>query len=85
MTRRERRIKHRRVRRVLASVTALGTVGLGIGMAGPAAATKTSTDDSCNINDREFYTTFSRSFEVSQGNAQGHTETHLCDEEAGQG
>ena len=38
MTRRERRIKHRRVRRVMASATALGMVGLGVGLAVPAGA-----------------------------------------------
>jgi hypothetical protein len=38
MTRRERRIRHRRVRRVLASVTALGVLGMGVGLAGPAVA-----------------------------------------------
>jgi hypothetical protein len=40
MTRKERRIKHRRVRRVLASLTALGVLGLGVGLAAPAGATK---------------------------------------------
>jgi hypothetical protein len=38
MTRRERRIRHRRVRRVFAGVIALGTVGLGVGFAGGAGA-----------------------------------------------
>jgi hypothetical protein len=37
-TRRQRRIRNRRVRRVLASVTTLGLVGLGVGLAVPAGA-----------------------------------------------
>ena len=38
MTRRERRIRHHRVRRVVVGVTALGAVSLGIGLAAPAYA-----------------------------------------------
>jgi hypothetical protein len=45
MTRRERRIRHYRVRRVLAGVTALGMVGLGVGFAIPAGAQGVSNND----------------------------------------
>jgi hypothetical protein len=55
MTRKERRIKHRRVRRVLASLTALGVLGLGVGLAAPAGATK-SGEGNCGKNDSYFET-----------------------------
>ena len=44
MTRRERRIKHRRSRRIFASVMALGVLGTGVGLAVPASA---SNSDPC--------------------------------------
>jgi hypothetical protein len=37
-TRRTRRIRHTRIRRTVAAVMALCTVGLGVGLSGPAGA-----------------------------------------------
>jgi hypothetical protein len=44
MTRRERRIRHYRVRRVFASVTALAVAGLGVGFAASAGAARGGVD-----------------------------------------
>ena len=47
-TRRERRIKHRRARRIVATLTAVGAVDLGVGFAVPANARNGNSNEGCS-------------------------------------
>jgi hypothetical protein len=72
-TRRERRVRHHRVRRVVAGVTALGAVGLGVGLAAPAGAR--SDGGNCGVNDSQF-TTYSDTYYSGHGGSV--YTTHYC-------
>ena len=73
MTRHELRVKHRRTRRIVATLTAFGAVGLGVGMAAPAGAANYHSQNSCQGNYyTAWLTTPARDF--SPGQAR-----HACD------